>query len=180
MKIITFAGSNSQNSINRKLANHAASFFNKSIIEKIDLNDYEVAIYGIDKETANGIPEEINSLASKIDDASLLIISLAEHNGSYSSAFKNIYDWLSRIPNRKVFGEKPVFLLATSPGARGGSGVLNLALDRFPRDGSAILESFSLPSFYENFKEEEISTHNLRFELIQKVNNIKKSRFNWL
>ena len=177
MKVLAFPVSSSNKSINKRLGMYAATLFEKSSIDQIDLNDYEVAIFSEDKESESGVPSKIKALANKIDKVDLLVISLAEHNGSYSSAFKNIYDWLSRIPNRKVLGEKPVLLLATSLGWRGGSSVLAAALDRFPRDGSEVLESFSLPSFQDNFKEDEISNIKMRIELIQKVNKIKSIHY---
>ena len=80
-------------------------------------------------------------------------MSLAENNGSYSVAFKNVFDWVSRIPNRKFFNNKNVLLLATSPGGRGGSTVLETAVKRFPFDGAKIVGSMSLPSFNQNFDE---------------------------
>jgi chromate reductase len=177
MKIIAIAGSNSKNSINKQLADYASSLFENAKIELLDLNDFEVSIYSIDKEMLMGIPSKIVELSTIINDADLLVISLAEHNGTYSAAFKNVYDWLSRIPNKKALGSKPVFLMASSPGTRGGLGVLEAAQNRFPRDGSEILASFSLPSFNENFKEAAISELKLRTELIKKVNAIKSNHF---
>jgi len=177
MKILGFAGSNSKKSINKSLVKYTATLFYNANIELLDLNSYEVEIYSVDKEAQSGIPSEIVKLAHLIDNVDLLIISLAEHNGTYTAAFKNIYDWLSRVPNRKVFGEKPVLLLATSPGGRGGSNVLSAALKRFPNDGSEILESFSLPNFHDNFVNDEISDIRLRLELIRKVNQIKQTSF---
>ena len=105
MKVLAFPVSSSNKSINKRLGMYAATLFEKSSIDQIDLNDYEVAIFSEDKESESGVPSKIKALANKIDKVDLLVISLAEHNGSYSSAFKNIYDWLSRIPNRKVLGE---------------------------------------------------------------------------
>ena len=177
MRIIGLAGSNSKTSINRQLLNFTASFFNKVMVNLLNLNDYEVEIFSVDKEAENGIPSKISSLAETIDQADLLIISLAEHNSSYTTAFKNVYDWLSRIPNRKVFGETPVLLMAASPGKRGGASVLEAASTRFPIDGSEILSTFSLPDFYDNFQDGEISDMTLRLELINQINNIKENRF---
>ena len=77
---------------------------------------------------------------------------MAEHNGAYSAVFKNTFDCLSRIKDRKAWGEKDMFLMATSPGARGGQGVLEIAADRFPRNGGNVLDTFSFPSFYANFE----------------------------
>jgi NAD(P)H-dependent FMN reductase len=177
MKIIAFAGSNSEKSINKELAKYASSLFEDATIKLIDLNNYEVTIYGIDKELKNGIPRKILELAELIKCSNLLILSLAEHNGTYSVAFKNVYDWLSRIPNQKVFNGKPILLMATSPGERGGASVLKTAQIRFTRDGSEILNSFSLPNFRDNFKKSEILDVKLRTELIRKVNQIKYKHF---
>jgi chromate reductase len=49
--------------------------------------------------------------------------------------------------------DKPVFLMATSPGKRGGSSVLEHANNIFPYRGAVVASSYSLPSFNDNFKE---------------------------
>ena len=54
---------------------------------------------------------------AKIEEADFLVVSLAENNGNYSAAFKNVFDWCSRI-TVKVFQEKPMLLMATSPGGK--------------------------------------------------------------
>ena len=122
-KIIAFAGSSSKNSINKQLATYTAHLFENSEVEVLNLNDYEMPIYSVDKETETGIPQLAHDFYAKIGSADLLVISFAEHNGAYSTAFKNIFDWTSRI-NSKTFQGKPTLLLATSPGPRGGSSVL--------------------------------------------------------
>ncbi len=166
MKILAFAGSNSEVSINKKLVTFAASFFSEHEVEIIDLNHFEMPIYKNEREIESGIPQLAFDFAEKIDESDLLLISLAEHNGSYSTAFKNIYDWVSRIKGRKVFGDKRVFLMATSPGRRGGASVLSVAAARFPFDGATVLETFSMPSYNENFSEKEgILNEEKRIEL---------------
>tara|TARA_B100000809_G_scaffold144817_1_gene142419 strand:+ start:1463 stop:2074 length:612 start_codon:yes stop_codon:yes gene_type:complete len=177
MKIVGIPGSNSKNSINKSLIKYASNLFENAQIELLDLNDYEVDIYGVDKEESSGIPKKIEELCSIIDNTDLLIISLAEHNGTYSVAFKNVYDWLSRIPNRKTLGSKPILLMASSSGARGGLGVIEAAKNRFPRDGSEILDTFSLPHFNDNFIVSEINNVKLKTELIRKVNGLKNNHF---
>ena len=149
-KIIASEASSSKQSINKQLATFAANQFQNVSVEILDLNDYEMPIFSVDKEKENGIHPLAQEFYSKLGSADLIIISFAEHNGNYSSAFKNILDWTSRI-NAKTFQEKPMLLLATSPGARGGSSVLEIASKRFPFQGGIVKGSFSLPSFYENF-----------------------------
>jgi len=174
MKILAFAASNSSNSINKKLAAHATSYLKGEMIELLDLNDYEMPLFSSDKITRNGMHPLAIDFANKIDESDLLIISLAEHNGSYSVAFKNIYDWISRLPNRKAFGEKPVLLMATSPGGRGGITVLEMAKNNLPFSGGNVIATFSLPKFYENFDDSKgIINERLRSELENKINMVK-------
>ena len=148
--IIAFGASSSKTSINKQLANYTANQFEDANVELLDLNDYEMPIYSTDKENENGIPQLAHDFYNKLGTADLIIISFAEHNGAYSSAFKNIFDWISRI-DAKTFQHKKTLLMATSPGARGGSSVLEIAKNRFPFQGADVIGSFSLPNFYENF-----------------------------
>lgn len=149
-KIIAFGASSSRNSINKQLATFAANQFKNAEVEILDLNDFEMPLFSVDKEKENGIHNLAQQFYDKIGSADFIIISFAEHNGAYSSAFKNLLDWASRI-NAKTFQEKPMLLMATSPGARGGSSVLDIATKRFPFQGGIVKGTFSLPTFYENF-----------------------------
>jgi NAD(P)H-dependent FMN reductase len=149
-KIIAFAGSSSRNSINKQLAMYAAGLFENAQVEVLDLNDFEMPLFSVDREKENGIHNLAHDFYAKIGSADLIVLSLAEHNGAYSTAFKNILDWTSRI-NNKTFQEKPMLLMATSPGARGGASVLDIAAKRFPYQGAQVKGTFSLPTFFENF-----------------------------
>ncbi len=149
-RIIAFGGSSSKSSINKQLAIYTANLFQNAEVEILDLNDYEMPVFSVDKEKEQGIHSLAHDFYNKIGTADLIVISLAEHNGAYSAAFKNILDWASRI-NAKTFQQKPMLLLATSPGARGGSSVLDIARNRFPFQGAEVKGTFSLPTFYENF-----------------------------
>jgi NAD(P)H-dependent FMN reductase len=171
-KIIAFGASSSKNSINKQLAIYAAHLFQNATVEILDLNNYEMPIFSVDREKENGIPALAEEFYKKIGSADLIVLSLAEHNGAYSSAFKNILDWASRI-NAKTFQQKPMLLLATSPGPRGGSTVLEIAKNRFPFQGADLKGSFSLPNFNENFNAENgITNPELKSELLKIVNSI--------
>ncbi len=176
MKIIAFGASNSKKSINKKLATFAAQQFLNSEIEILDLNEYEMPIYSIDDELSNAVPEKAILFADKIDSSDLVIISFAEHNGSYTVAFKNIFDWVSRVPNRTAFGDKKMFLLATSEGKMGAKTVLNSAVARFPYNGGNVIAHFSLPEFSKNFDENKGIINEEQKALFQKeLNKIKES-----
>lgn len=154
MKIIAFAGSNSSKSINRVLVNHTLKYFGSYETETLDLNDYEMPLFSVDKERNNGHPDLAHQFLQKISSADALIISLAEHNRSYSVAFKNLLDWISRI-EKLPFYNKPTLLMSTSPGAFGGGNVMQTAVKFLPQFGMDITATFSLPKFYETFSVEE-------------------------
>lgn len=152
-KIVAFGASNSKNSINKKLATFAANQVSDAEVNLLDLNDFEMPIYGIDKENETGIPNLAKDFKNHLKKADGIIISLAEHNGAYTTAFKNIMDWISRMEG-STWEDKPMLLLATSPGARGGQTVLEIAVNKFKFMNDNTHSSFSLPSFYQNFSEE--------------------------
>jgi chromate reductase len=172
-KIIAFGASSSKASINKQLATFAANQFQNATVEVLDLNDFEMPIYSVDKEKDNGIPKLAQDFYAKLGTADAIVISFAEHNGAYSTAFKNIFDWASRI-NGKTFQEKPTLLLSTSPGPRGGSSVLEIAKNRFPFQGAVVKGSFSLPSFNDNFDAEKgITNEDLKNQLLEIISLIE-------
>ena len=172
MKIIACAGSNSQNSINKKLAIYAANLFDNADVEVLDLNDFQMQLFSVDIEVEIGQHTLAKAFLAKISTADIVVMSLAENNGNYSVAFKNVFDWCSRI-DAKVFQDKPMLLMATSPGARGGASVLEIAKNALPRYGADVKATFSLPSFNDNFDVEKgrISNEELDEELKEIVEN---------
>jgi chromate reductase len=173
MKIIAFAASSSTKSINKILVTHASSLLENVNIEILDLNDYELPMFSEDKEMEIGQPELAKQFLAKITECDAVIISFAEHNGSYSVAYKNIFDWCSRI-NPKVYQSKPMVLLATSPGEGGGSNVLSTAMNSMSFFDGIVKGSFSLPSFYDNYDIENnvVSNEELATKLKKEVESI--------
>jgi NAD(P)H-dependent FMN reductase len=174
MKIIAFGGSPSKKSINKKLATYVSSLFENAEVEVLDLNDYEMPLFSVDKEVVIGQHPLAKAFLDKISTADLLVVSLAENNGNYSAAFKNTVDWCSRI-NGKIFQDKPMLLMATSPGARGGASVLEIAKNNFPRFNADIKAIFSLPSFNDNFDIEKGEIINK--DLDQNLKGLIKANF---
>ncbi|MGM8361076.1 NADPH-dependent FMN reductase [Flavobacterium sp. ARAG 55.4] len=174
MKIIAFGGSPSKNSINKKLATYAASLFENTEVEVLDLNDYQMPLFSVDIEAEIGQHKLAKAFLAKIESADFLVVSLAENNGNYSAAFKNLFDWCSRI-QKEIFQQKPMLLMATSPGGRGGASVLEIAENAFPRYGANVKATFSLPSFNDNFNVEkgEISNSELDYQLKKIVESVK-------
>ena len=166
--IIAFAGSNSKTSINKQLAAYASSKVNHVNVNLLDLNDFEVPLYGIDYEQVHGIPDKVKAFFEYIKSSDGIVLSLAEHNGAYASVFKNLFDWVSRI-DTKFWSDKPMLIMATSPGGRGGATVLDIAKKSFKHMGANIVAEFSLPSFGANFSDGKVSDTAFNDELLKQV-----------
>ena len=166
MKVIAFGASPSKNSINKKLATYAAHIFENVEVEILDLNDFQMPLFSVDVEKEIGKHSLAQAFLDKIGSADILVISLAENNGNYAAAFKNIFDWCTRI-RKDVFQDKPMLLMATSTGENGAKIVLGIAKNAFPFYGGNVKTIFSLPSFDTNFdiEKEEISNIELKKEL---------------
>ena len=163
-KVIVFAGSNSKTSVNKQLAAYASSLIENHQIKILDLNDYEAPLFSVDVEKEIEYPKNIEKFNEELESADAFIISLAEHNGSFSTAFKNVFDWVSR-KEMKLFRSKPMLLMATSPGGRGGASVLAGATADFPYRGAEIKATFSLPNFFDNFNDGKITDETLNNQL---------------
>lgn len=174
MKIIAFGASSSKNSINKKLASCAAHLFENAEVEVLDLNDFQMPLFSVEAEKEVGKHALAQRFLDKISAADVLVVSMAEHNGNYSAAFKNVFDWCSRI-SAKVFQEKPMLLLSSSDGKKGAANSLSIAKNAFPYYGGNIKAAFSFPSFYDNFDVEkmEISNPELSQELKEIIRNFQ-------
>jgi chromate reductase len=150
MKLVAFGTSNNRQSINRSLAAYSARLLKGATVEMLDIIDYEMPIYSDEREQALGQPPQAKAFLQKIADADALVISFTEHNGSYTAAYKNLFDWCSLI-DRAVFQHKPVVFLATSPGPNGAANVLAMALGSASQFGADVIASLSVPRFHNNF-----------------------------
>ena len=173
-KIIAFAGSNNKDSINKKLAVFTVTKIKDIEVKILDLNDFELPLYGIDYENECGIPDNAQSFLNEIKNSDGIVLSLAEHNGAYTSVFKNMFDWMSRIDG-KLWNNKPMFLMATSPGGRGGASVLEIAKGRFPFMGGNIVAEFSLPFFEKNYSSSGIVDSKLRNSFSHEITKFEKA-----
>lgn len=174
MKLLALAASSSRKSINKQLANYAAGLLADAEIELLDINDYEMALYSSDREEESGIPQLAHDFRDKIAQADAIVIAFAEHNGSYTAAFKNLFDWTSRI-DMKVYQSKPMVMLATSPGPGGAANVLNTATTSAPYFAGDVKASLSIPSFYDNFDmaEGKLTNEALNGQLIEVMAHLK-------
>ena len=150
MKVLAFGTSNSRNSINQKLARYAATQIDDADVTLLDIHNLEMPIYSEEREKESGIPAFAHDFYQAIGEADAVVISFAEYNGSYTAAYKNLFDWASRI-DMKVYQDKPMIMLATSPGAGGAQSVLASAKASAPFFAADVKGALSLPNFFDNF-----------------------------
>lgn len=169
MKILAFAASNNSQSINKKLVTYVTQLIDAEV-EILSLNEYEMPIYSADREAESGIPKLAKMFFDKIGQADAIVISFAEYNGSYTSAFKNIFDWVSRI-DQKLYQGKPMLLLSTSPGPGGAQSVLSAAVNSSPFFAGDVKASLSVPRFFDNFdiQTDKISNPEIKAKLQQAI-----------
>ncbi len=154
MKVLAIPASNSRNGLNRRIVSYAARLLEGGLVadaevEIVDLNDYEMPIFSVERHEDGGVPEPARRFFDQIGSADAVIVTYAEHNGSYTVAWKNLYDWASRI-DMQVYQGRKVAMFATSPGPRGGRGVLEQATRTAPFFGADLVGSLSIPSFGDN------------------------------
>ncbi len=178
MKILAIPATNSRDGINRKLIGTTVKVIEANApdaeIEIVDINDYEMQIFSVERQEA-GLPDLAQQFWDLLGSADAIVISFAEHNGSYSAAWKNIHDWVSRIDMGIYQGAK-VAMLAATPGPRGGAGVLGGATMTAPFFGAELVGSLGIGTFFENFDPAagEITNDELKAEFTELLGNLTK------
>lgn len=175
-KIFAIGASNSSTSINKQLASYIAHKLKNVSVTELDWAEMVLPLYGPDLEQEIGIPQNVLAFKEMVDNADGLVISLAEYNGMTTTAFKNLWDWTSRI-EKKFWSEKPLFLTATSPGERGAQSVLNIVKDIIPHYGGNIITDFSLAHFYDNFQNGNIIDLEIKNILEHKIASFEQAVF---
>ena len=105
-------------------------------------------IYSPDRQKADGVHPLAQALFDEIGASDAVIVSFAEYNGFVTAAWKNIYDWMSRI-DQKVWQDKPLVLLAASPGGRAGANVLRTQEQTAPFFGMNIKGKYGVGKWAE-------------------------------
>lgn len=171
--IIAFGASNSPSSINKTLATYAASQLKDVQVTVLDLNDFELPVYSPSIEAVSGVPAEAQAFATQIQNCDGIVVSLAEYNGLHTAAFKNLWDWMSRLGTPKVWHDKAMFLMAASPSRRPELHVMKVSKFLFPLFGANIISSFSLPSFNHFYKDDDIIEPELKAQFQQQLDHFQ-------
>lgn len=134
LSILVITGSERNGSLNRRLAGDAAARLAALGHRTTDfsLRDLQLPVYDGDIEASTGVPASTGRLREAIAGCDAVLIVAPEYNGFPTPLLINAFDWLSRIvdePGRPgglaVTANKPVALLAASPGPLGGLRSMN-------------------------------------------------------
>ncbi len=125
-KIIAFAGSTRNGSLNRQALDHAVRGARDAGAEVtlIDLRDYSMPLFNADLEISHGQPEASVRLKALFKSHHGLLIACPEYNSSITPLLKNTLDWVSR-PHGEESGLVPyqgklAALVSASEGHLGG------------------------------------------------------------
>lgn len=161
IRVLAFAGSTREDSVNRKLVAEAAQIAkNKgAVVSFINLQDYPIPIYEGDFEASQGMPLKAKELRKKMLDSQVILIASPEFNGSIPAILKNIIDWASRdekgSASRDAYKGKKFVLLSASPGGGGGArGLVHLRSILEAVGGTVLTEQMTLPVAYSAFDEQ--------------------------
>lgn len=133
-RILVIPGSARQGSWNVALAAHAARRAQALSMQAtvLDLRALALPIYDGDLEKADGVPQGAYELQRALEAADGVLVVTPEYNGFPTPLFINAFDWLSRIQQGAgqrsglaTTANKPVALLAASPGAGGALRSMN-------------------------------------------------------
>jgi chromate reductase, NAD(P)H dehydrogenase (quinone) len=122
LKVLVFAASLREDSLNRKLAALAARVAEQSgtAVHRAAMRDFDVPSYDGDVEKERGIPKGAEELRRRLSETDAFIVSSPEYNASMPGMFKNLIDWTSRF-RPQPFDGKHGLLLSASPSMGGGN-----------------------------------------------------------
>jgi NAD(P)H-dependent FMN reductase len=122
VKVLVFAGSMRQASLNKKLARLTAGALERAgaEVDLADFREFEMPLYDGDLEAASGVPAGALLLRDRLHAAGSLCLVTPEYNHSIPGTVKNAIDWLSRI-RPSPLANVPALVMSASPGLAGGS-----------------------------------------------------------
>lgn len=158
-KVLVFAGSSRQGSLNKQLARLVAKRIEAlgGVATFVDLKDYPCPLFDEDVEI-QGVPENVLKLRELMADHQALFIASPEYNGFITPLLKNTLDWLSRpyedTPGLALYAGKWAALVSASPGGLGGIRAMPLAQQLLANLGLIVLpQPMSLSKAHSAFDE---------------------------
>lgn len=134
MKVLIFAASLREESLNKKLAKkiEELTFDLGKVADLALFSDFEVPLYNGDLDDGKNWPKGVSLFHERMTFADAMVIVSPEYNYSIPGPLKNLIDWVSRLRPIPWKGTK-IFLASASPSRFGGAkGLTQL---KVPLDG---------------------------------------------
>lgn len=176
-KTLLISTSLSSKSINFELLKFIKIFIPAEIEnELVTIRDFELPLFNVDIEKEEAIAENAIKFMQLINKYDKLIFGIAEHNGSFTTGFKNILDWLSRLnKDYRFLLNKEILLIGTSPSPKGAIAAMQHAKSVIEMLGGSVKGQFPVPSYYSTFTATDqglvINNKDLKEELVDTLNN---------
>jgi chromate reductase, NAD(P)H dehydrogenase (quinone) len=134
MKVLAFAASMREKSLNKKLIAVAVDIAREhgADVDLVDFRDFEMPIFDGDRNDKSGLPDGAIAFKRRLDTSDALLIAAPEYNYSIAGALKNLIDWVSRVRPMPWKG-KTIYLMSAAPSPMGG--IRGLWQTRVPLEG---------------------------------------------
>lgn len=122
LKVLVFAASLRQGSLNRTLVELAATVATQAgaIVDLATAREFDTPSYDGDIDTPEAIPDGAQELRRRLEQNDAFIIASPEFNGSMPGFIKNSIDWASRF-RPQPFDGRHCLLMSASPSLVGGN-----------------------------------------------------------
>ena len=163
LKVLVFAGSLREESLNRKLAALAARIAGEhgATVDLATMDDFDVPSYDGDVE-GQGIPAGAQALKQRLEENDAFIISSPEYNASMPGTLKNLIDWTSRFRPQPFDGRHGLLLSASPSFAGGNRGLWSLRVPLEHLGARIFPDMFSLSSAHKALVDGDIADTALR------------------
>lgn len=157
-RVLMFAGSTREGSVNKKLIAEAAEIAQKmdAKVVIVDLKYYPMPFYDAELEAKEGMPAMAREFRKLMVNSDAIFIASPEYNASVSAVLKNALDWASRGENAQyspdAFKGKRFGIMSASPGPGGGArGLVHLRAILTALGGVVSPTEVSVPRAFDAF-----------------------------
>ena len=168
-RLLVFSGSLRQASCNHAIAMIASNGAKAAgaDVTVLRLADHPLPLYNQDMEAQDGMPEEARKLKQLFREHDGFIIGCPEYNSSFTAAFKNVIDWVSRpeegYPPLDGFKGKVAGILSCSPGRLGGVKVLSSVRSVLSSIGVIVVPNkVGVPNIHETLADGQLSDETMQ------------------
>ncbi len=156
MRILAFAASLRENSLNKTLLGEAVEIAREEGVEVdvADFREFTMPLYDGDLQERSGLPEGALELIRRVEAADGIMIASPEYNYSVPGTLKNAIDWISRARPVPLRGKHGLLLSASISLVGGIRGLWHL---RVPLEGLGTMlhpDMFALATAHQAFDEE--------------------------